>query len=111
MQNVKIIKTLILNILYVESESTTHLKSGKTYRRKRSRKTYKIKCDNCKELFERTSENFSPKRANITMNTFVVIAEMFLVWLQYLIIKKIQIKMIISSVQKLLIAMDMFKFM
>ena len=29
MQNVKIIKTLILNILYVESESTTHLKSGK----------------------------------------------------------------------------------
>lgn len=55
---------MIVDIFYVDSESTTVLKSGKSYKRKRSRKTYKLKCDNCSSLYERTSDNFSPKRAN-----------------------------------------------
>lgn len=55
---------MIIEIFYVESESTINLKSGKSFKRKRNRKTYKLKCDNCDRLFERTSESFSPKRAN-----------------------------------------------
>jgi len=54
---------MFIKISYVENVYEVRGKS-KIYKKTRKKKVYHLSCDNCNSKFERTSDKFSPKRAN-----------------------------------------------
>lgn len=55
---------MFIEITYIESVFKAKSKSGKVFDKKRKRKIYHLVCDNCGSNFERTSDDFSPQRAD-----------------------------------------------
>jgi len=55
---------MFIEISYKESVFKSVSKSGRVFDKKRKKKIYHLICDNCESKFERTSDEFSSKRAN-----------------------------------------------
>jgi hypothetical protein len=60
---------MFIGISYVRNEFEFKL-GDKICKKTRKKKIYHLSCDNCSSEFERTSNNFSPKRANNNFKHF-----------------------------------------
>jgi hypothetical protein len=61
---------MFIKITFEESIFDFKSKLGKWFKKKRKKKIYHLSCDNCKNEFQRSSDNFSPKRANNNFSHF-----------------------------------------
>jgi hypothetical protein len=60
---------MFIEISYIENEYEVK-GSHKTYKKTRRKKVFHLSCDNCGVKFERTTDNFSKKRANNNFKHF-----------------------------------------